>query len=324
LQQAQGFKTEETTMSRKKIALIGGGQIGGILALLAAQKELGDIVVLDIPQMEGQVKGKTLDQMALRPHDGYDADLTGTSDYEDIRDADLIMITAGLARKPGMTREDLLGTNLKIMKDVAENVKRVAPNAFVILTTNPLDAMVYAFHKYSGMPKNQIIGMAGALDSGRFRTFIAMETGLSVQDVSGMVMGGHGPEMLPLIRTANVGGVPLTALLPQERIDAIIKRTQEAGTEVVKLLGNGSAYFSPAASVIEMAEAFIKDKKRVIPSAALCEGEYGIDGLFVGVPAVIGAGGMERVIEFDLTPEEQALLDKTIETVKKTVAETGI
>jgi malate dehydrogenase len=234
------------------------------------------------------------------------------------------MITAGLARKPGMTREDLLGTNLKIMKDVAENVKRVAPNAFVILTTNPLDAMVYAFHKYSGMPKNQIIGMAGALDSGRFRAFIAMETGLSVQDVSGMVMGGHGPEMLPLIRTANVGGVPLTALLPQERIDAIIKRTQEAGTEVVKLLGNGSAYFSPAASVIEMAEAFIKDKKRVIPSAALCEGEYGIDGLFVGVPAVIGAGGMERVIEFDLTPEEQALLDKTIETVKKTVAETGI
>jgi malate dehydrogenase len=324
LQQAQGFKTEETTMSRKKIALIGGGQIGGILALLAAQKELGDIVVLDIPQMEGQVKGKTLDQMALRPHDGYDANLTGTSDYEDIRDADLIMITAGLARKPGMTREDLLGTNLKIMKDVAENVKRVAPNAFVIITTNPLDAMVYAFHKYSGMPKNQIIGMAGALDSGRFRTFIAMETGLSVQDVSGMVMGGHGPEMLPLIRTANVGGVPLTALLPQERIDAIIKRTQEAGTEVVKLLGNGSAYFSPAASVIEMAEAFIKDKKRVIPSAALCEGEYGIDGLFVGVPAVIGAGGMERVIEFDLTPEEQALLDKTIETVKKTVAETGI
>jgi malate dehydrogenase len=311
-------------MSRKKIALIGGGQIGGILALLAAQKELGDIVVLDIPQMEGQVKGKTLDQMALRPHDGYDANLTGTSDYEDIRDADLIMITAGLARKPGMTREDLLGTNLKIMKDVAENVKRVAPNAFVIITTNPLDAMVYAFHKYSGMPKNQIIGMAGALDSGRFRTFIAMETGLSVQDVSGMVMGGHGPEMLPLIRTANVGGVPLTALLPQERIDAIIKRTQEAGTEVVKLLGNGSAYFSPAASVIEMAEAFIKDKKRVIPSAALCEGEYGIDGLFVGVPAVIGAGGMERVIEFDLTPEEQALLDKTIETVKKTVAETGI
>jgi malate dehydrogenase len=311
-------------MSRKKIALIGGGQIGGILALLAAQKELGDIVVLDIPQMEGQVKGKTLDQMALRPHDGYDATLTGTSDYEDIADADLIMITAGLARKPGMTREDLLGTNLKIMKDVAENVKRVAPNAFVIITTNPLDAMVYAFYKYSGMPKNQIIGMAGALDSGRFRTFIAMETGLSVQDVSGMVMGGHGPEMLPLIRTANVGGVPLTALLPQERIDAIIKRTQEAGTEVVKLLGNGSAYFSPAASVIEMAEAFIKDKKRVIPSAALCEGEYGIDGLFVGVPAVIGAGGMERVIEFDLTPEEQALLDKTIETVKKTVAETGI
>jgi malate dehydrogenase len=311
-------------MSRKKIALIGGGQIGGILALLAAQKQLGDVVMLDIPQMEGQVKGKTLDMMALRPHDGYDVELSGTSDYEDIRDSDVIMITAGLARKPGMTREDLLGTNLKIMKDVAENVKRVAPKAFVILTTNPLDAMVYAFYKYSGMARNQVIGMAGALDSGRFRTFIAMETGLSVQDVSGMVMGGHGPEMLPLIRTANVGGVPLTALLSQERIDAVIKRTQEAGTEVVKLLGNGSAFFSPAASVIEMAEAFLRDQKRVIPSAALCEGEYGIDGLFVGVPCVIGAGGMERVVEFELTPEEQILLDKTVETVKKTVAETGI
>ncbi|MEJ1354289.1 MAG: malate dehydrogenase [Candidatus Sedimenticola sp. (ex Thyasira tokunagai)] len=311
-------------MARKKIALVGGGQIGGILTLLCAQKELGDVVVLDIEPMEGQVKGKTLDMMALRPHDGYDTNLTGTSDYEDIRDADVIMITAGLARKPGMTREDLLGTNLKIIKEVAENIKRFAPNAFVIMTTNPLDAMVYAFHKYSGMPKNQVIGMAGALDSGRFRTFIAMETGLSVQDVSGMVMGGHGPEMLPLIRTANVGGVPLTSLLSQERIDAIIKRTQEAGTEVVKLLGNGSAFFSPAGSVIEMAEAFIKDKKRLIPSAALCEGEYGIDGLFVGVPCVIGAGGVERVVEFDLTPEEQILLDKTIETVKKTVAETGI
>ncbi|MES9903597.1 MAG: malate dehydrogenase [Sedimenticola sp.] len=311
-------------MTRKKIALIGGGQIGGILALLCAQKELGDVVVLDIEPMEGQVKGKSLDMMALRPHDGYDINLSGTSNYEDIRDADLILITAGLARKPGMTREDLLGTNLKIIKEVAENIRKVAPGAFVIMTTNPLDAMVYAFHKYSGMPKNQVIGMAGALDSGRFRTFIAMETGLSVQDVSGMVMGGHGPEMLPLIRTANVGGVPLTSLLSQERIDAIIKRTQEAGTEVVKLLGNGSAFFSPAGSVIEMAEAFIKDKKRVIPSAALCEGEYGIDGLFVGVPCVIGAGGVERVVEFDLTPEEQILLDKTIETVKKTVAETGI
>ncbi len=235
--------------------MVGGGQIGGILALLCAQKELGDVVVLDIEPMQGQVKGKTLDMMALRPHDGYDTTLTGTSDYEDIRGADVILITAGLARKPGMTREDLLGTNLKIIKDVAENIKRVAPNAFVIMTTNPLDAMVYAFHKFSGMPKNQLVGMAGALDSGRFRTFIAMETGLSVQDVSGMVMGGHGPEMLPLIRTANIGGVPLTSILPKERIDAIIKRTQEAGTEVVKLLGNGSAYFSPAASTIEMAEA---------------------------------------------------------------------
>ncbi|MCP3661626.1 MAG: malate dehydrogenase [Gammaproteobacteria bacterium] len=311
-------------MSRKKIALVGGGQIGGILALIAAQKELGDIVTVDLPHLEDPMKGKALDLMALRPHDGYDVNLSGSGDYAAIAGADLVIVTAGLARKPGMTRDDLLEINLKIINDVAKQIRQHAPDAFVILTTNPLDAIVYAFHKYSGFPKQQVVGMAGSLDSGRFRTFIAMETGLSVEDVSGMVMGGHGPAMIPLIRTANVGGVPLIDLLTTEQIDAIVERTQQAGTEIVKLLGNGSAFYSPAAAVIEMAEAYIKDKKRVIPSAALCEGEYGVDGYFVGVPCVIGSGGVEKIIEFDLTPEEQSQLEKTLEAVKKTVEETGI
>lgn len=311
-------------MPRKKIALVGGGQIGGILALIATQKELGDIVVVDLPQLENPIKGKALDLMALRPHGGYNVEVSGSGDYAAIEGADLVIITAGVPRKPGMTRDDLLEINLKIIKSVAQQIKQHAPDAFVILTTNPLDAIVYAFHKYSGFPKQQVVGMAGSLDSGRFRTFIAMETGLSVEDVSGMVMGGHGPSMIPLVRTANVGGVPLIDLLTLEQIDAVIKRTQEAGSEIVKLLGNGSAFYSPAAAVISMAESFIKDKKRVIPCAALCEGEFGIDGYFVGVPCVIGSGGIEKIIEFDLTPEEQSQLDKTLAAVQATVKETGI
>jgi malate dehydrogenase len=240
----------EFIMARKKIALIGGGQIGGILALIGTQKELGDIVVFDIPQVEGMVKGKALDIMELRPHDGYDANITGTSDYKDIEGSDVVVITAGVPRKPGMTRDDLLSVNLKIITDVANNVKKYAPNAFVIVVSNPLDAIVYAFHKISGLPKNRVVGMAGALDSGRFRAFIAMETGLSVQDVSCVVLGGHGPTMVPLSRLATVGGVPIDKLLSKEKIEAIEKRTREAGTEIVKLLGNGSAFFSPAASIM--------------------------------------------------------------------------
>ena len=311
-------------MSRKKIALIGGGQIGGILALIGTQKELGDIVILDIPKVEGMVKGKALDIMELRPHDGYDVNVTGTSDYTDIKGADVVVITAGVPRKPGMTREDLLDVNLKIITEVANNVKQYAPDAFVIVVTNPLDAIVYAFYKISGFPKNRVVGMAGALDTGRFRSFIAMETGLSVQDVSCVVLGGHGPTMVPLPRLATVGGVPIDRLLSQEQIDAIVKRTREAGTEIVKLLSNGSAYFSPAASIMEMVEAYLKDKKRVIPSAALCEGEYGIDGYFIGVPCVIGSGGIEKILEIELTDEEKAMLENTLNTVKKTVAETGL
>ena len=311
-------------MSRKKIALIGGGQVGGILALLAAEKELGDITLFDIPDVEGMVKGKALDIMAARPHDGYDVNLTGSSDYSEIEGAHVVVITAGVPRKPGMTREDLLDVNMKIMTDVAGNVKQYAPGSFVIVVSNPLDAMVYTFYRLSGFPKNRVVGMAGSLDNGRFRTFIAMETGLSVQDVSCIVMGGHGPTMVPLPRLASVGGVPLTNLLAQDKIDAIVKRVQEAGTEMVKLYGTGSAYFSPAAAIVEMVEAFLKDKKRVIPSAAFCEGEYGIDGYFIGVPCVIGAGGMEKILEIDLSDDEKKLLDNTLEAVKKTVAETGL
>jgi malate dehydrogenase len=304
--------------------LIGGGQIGGILALIGTQKELGDIVILDIPQVEGMVKGKALDIMELRPHDGYDANITGTSDYKDIADSDVVVITAGVPRKPGMTRDDLLSVNLKIITDVANNVKKYAPDAFVIVVSNPLDAIVYAFHKISGFPKNRVVGMAGALDSGRFRAFIAMETGLSAQDVSCVVLGGHGPTMVPLSRLATVGGVPIDRLLSKEKIEAIEKRTREAGTEIVKLLGNGSAFFSPAASIMEMVEAYLKDKKRVIPSAALCEGEYDIDGYFIGVPTVIGANGIEKILVIELTDDEKTALKKTADHVKTVVAETGL
>ena len=311
-------------MSRKRITMIGGGQIGGNLALLAAQKELGDVVIFDIPQAEGMAKGKALDIMQLRPHDGYDSNLTGTSDWNDVKDTDVFIITAGIPRKPGMDREDLLEINLGIMKDVATHIREQAPNSFVIVISNPLDAMVYAFHKVSGFPKNQVVGMAGALDSGRFRTFIAMETGYSVQDVTCMVLGGHGDSMVPITRLATIGGVPITDLVSEERLAEIEHRTRFAGGEIVKLFGNGSAYYAPAQCAIEMAESYIKDKKRVIPCASLCEGEFGVDGYFIGVPSVIGAGGVEKVLEFKLTDDEQAQLNNTLEVVKKTVAETGL
>ena len=311
-------------MKRKKISLIGGGQIGGNLALIAAQKELGDIVIFDIPQSEGMVKGKALDIMQLRPHDGYDSNIIGTSNYSDIEGSDVIIITAGIPRKPGMDREDLMSINLGIMKDVAENVKKYAPNAFVIVISNPLDAMVYAFYKVSGFNKNKVIGMAGALDSGRFRAFIAMETGYSVQDVTCMVLGGHGDSMVPISRLATIGGVPVSDLISEERLKEIEERTKFAGGELVKLFGNGSAFYAPAQCAIEMAESYLKDKKRVIPSAALCEGEFDINGYFIGVPTVIGSNGIEKILEFDLTEEEKNALDNTLDAVKKTVSETKL
>ena len=311
-------------MGRTKITLVGGGQIGGNLALLAAQKELGDVVIFDIPQAEGMVKGKALDLMQLRPHDGHDANIMGTSDWNDVKDSDVFIITAGIPRKPGMDREDLLEINLGIMKDVANNIKEQSPNAFVIVISNPLDAMVYAFHKVSEFPKNQVVGMAGALDSARFRAFIAMETGYSVQDVTCMVLGGHGDTMVPISRLATVGGVPVTDLINADRLKEIENRTRVAGGEIVKLFGNGSAFYAPAQSAIEMAESYIRDKKRVIPCASLCEGEFGIDGYFIGVPTVIGSNGVEKILEFSLNDDEKTELNKTLEAVKKTVAETEL
>jgi len=311
-------------MSRAKISLIGGGQIGGNLALLAAQKELGDIKIFDIPNAEGMVKGKALDLMQLRPHDGFDADITGTSKWNDLKDSDVFIVTAGIPRKPGMNREDLLDINLGIMKDVASNIKEVAPNSFVIIVSNPLDAMVYAFYKASGFKKNMVVGMAGALDSARFRTFIAMEVGCSVQDVTCMVLGGHGDTMVPITRLGTIGGVPIESLVSPDKLEKIVDRTRFAGGEIVKLFGNGSAFYAPAQSAIEMAESFLRDKKRVIPCASLCEGEFGIDGYFIGVPSLIGKNGVEKILEFDLNDSEKSALNGTLDAVKKTVKETGL
>lgn len=309
---------------RKKIALIGGGQIGQILAMLAAQKELGDVVILDIPELENPAKGKALDLMEMAPHGNYDAAISGTSDYKDIAGADVVIVTAGKPRQAGMTREDLLSVNLQIISKVAAGVKQYAPKAFCIIVTNPLDAMVYSFHKMSGFPKNQVVGMAGTLDTARWRAFIAMELGVSVTDIAGTVLGGHGPDMVPLPRLTTVGGVPLAEIASKEQIDRLVTRTREAGTEIVKLFGKGSAFFSPAWSAITMAESYLKDKKRVLPCAALCEGEYGVKGLFIGVPCVIGAKGLEKIYEIKLTPEEKAMLDKTVGVVQKTVEECKI
>ena len=311
-------------MSRAKISLIGGGQIGGNLALLAAQKELGNIKIFDIPNAEGMVKGKALDIMQLRPHDGFDANISGTSDWNDLKDSDVFIVTAGIPRKPGMNREDLLDINLGIMKDVALNIKKVAPNSFVIIVSNPLDAMVYAFYKTSGFKKNMVVGMAGALDSARFRTFIAMEVGCSVQDVTCMVLGGHGDTMVPITRLGTIGGVPIESLVPPETLEKIVNRTRFAGGEIVKLFGNGSAFYAPAQSAIEMAESFLRDKKRVIPCASLCEGEFGIDGYFIGVPSLIGKGGVEKILEFDLSDSEKSALKNTLDAVKQTVKETKL
>lgn len=311
-------------MARAKISLIGGGQIGGNLALLAAQKELGDIVIFDIPKAEGMVKGKALDLMQLKPHDGYDANISGTSDWKDLTDSDVFIITAGLPRKPGMDREDLLEINLGIMTDVAENIKEYSPNAFVIVVSNPLDAMVYAFYKVSQLKKNMVVGMAGALDSARFRAFIAMEVGCSVQDVTCMVLGGHGDTMVPITRVGTVGGVPIESLINPDRLEEIVNRTRFAGGEIVKLFGNGSAFYAPAQSAIEMAESYLRDKKRIIPCASLCEGEFGINGYFIGVPSMIGKNGVEKILEFELRDNEKSALDNTLEAVKKTVLETKL
>jgi len=302
---------------RNKIALIGGGNIGGVLAEQIAYRELGDVVIFDV--VEGMPQGKALDMAEGAPIMGADARISGTNQYEGIAGANLVIITAGLPRKPGMSRDDLLATNLEIMKKVAAGVRDNAPDAHVIVVSNPLDAMVYTFKEISGFPKNRVVGMAGVLDSTRFRSFVAWELGVSVQDVTALVLGGHGDTMVPLVRYCTVAGVPVTRMLSAEKIDAIVERTKGAGGEVVALLKTGSAFVSPAIAAIEMAESILKDKKRVLACACLCEGEYGVDGLYVGVPCVLGAGGVERIIEVELSAEEQKMFDASVEHVRTLV-----
>ncbi|MGE4606357.1 MAG: malate dehydrogenase [Myxococcota bacterium] len=307
---------------RNKIALIGSGNIGGELAEQIANRELGDVIIFDV--VEGLPQGKALDMAEGAPVIGADANITGTNSYEDIAGADIVIITAGLARKPGMSRDDLLATNLKIMKQVAEGVRDHAPDAYVIVVSNPLDAMVYTFKEISGFPKNRVVGMAGVLDSTRFRSFVAWELDVSVEDVTALVLGGHGDTMVPLVRYCTVAGIPLDKMLPAEKIDEIVARTKGAGGEVVALLKTGSAFVSPAVSAISMAESILKDKKRVLACACLCEGEYGVDGLYVGVPCVLGAGGVERIIEVELDTEEQKMFDASVEHVKTLVEQIAL
>ena len=307
-------------MARKKIALIGAGMIGGTLAHLAAMRELGDIVLFDIA--EGIPEGKALDIAQAAPIDDFDARLKGTSDYADIEGADVCIVTAGVARKPGMSRDDLLGINLKVMKSVGEGIKRHAPDSFVICITNPLDAMVWALREFSGLPAERVVGMAGVLDSARFRHFLADEFKVSVEDVTAFVLGGHGDTMVPVVGYSTVAGIPIPDLIKmgwttKERIDAIVKRTRGGGGEIVALLKSGSAYYAPATSAIAMAESYLKDKKRVLPCAAQLSGQYGVDNLYVGVPVVIGAGGVERIVEIALDPEAKKNFEVSVDAVKE-------
>ncbi|MFL6794012.1 MAG: malate dehydrogenase [Sphingomicrobium sp.] len=307
-------------MARKKIALIGAGNIGGTLAHLAAKKELGDIVLFDIA--EGIPQGKALDLSQCGPIEGFDACITGTNDYAGIEGADVCIVTAGVPRKPGMSRDDLLGINLKVMKAVGEGIRQHAPNAFVICITNPLDAMVWALREFSGLPHNMVVGMAGVLDSARFRHFLAEEFGVSVEDVTAFVLGGHGDTMVPIVGYSTVAGIPIPDLIKmgwstQERIDAIVKRTRGGGGEIVALLKTGSAFYAPATSAIAMAESFLKDKKRVLPCAAHLTGQYGVDNLYVGVPCVLGAGGVEKIVEIELDDAARENFDVSVDAVKE-------
>lgn len=303
-------------IQRYKITVVGAGFTGATTALMLAQKELGDVVLLDIPQLENPTKGKALDMLEAGPVQKFDVSVTGTSNYEDASGSDVVIITAGVARKPGMSRDDLVNTNAGIVKSVCEQIKEVAPEAIVIVLSNPVDAMTYVAYNTLGFPKNRVIGQSGVLDTARYCTFIAQELGVSVEDVRGFVLGGHGDDMVPLVRYSSVGGIPIETLIPKGRIEEIVQRTRVGGGEIVGLLGNGSAYYAPAASLVQMTEAILKDKKRVIPVIALLEGEYGYDHLFMGVPALLGAGGIERVFELELTDEEKAALDKSASSVR--------
>jgi malate dehydrogenase len=306
-------------MRRAKISIIGAGNVGATTAHWCAAAELGDVVLVDIPQTEGMPAGKALDLMQSSPIMGFDATIRGTTSYDESKDSDVVVITAGIARKPGMSRDDLLSTNAKIVGSVAEQIKKTSPNAVVIVVSNPLDAMVQQAWKITGFPTKRIVGQAGVLDTARYRTFLAMELGVSVEDISALLMGGHGDTMVPLASCTSVGGIPVTQLIERKRLDEIITRTRNGGAEIVGLLKTGSAYYAPAAATAQMVEAIVRDKKRLIPCAAYCDKEYGVGGYFVGVPVVLGASGVERVIELKLNEQERAEFQKSVDAVKELV-----
>ena len=307
-------------IKRKKVSVIGCGFTGATTALFIAQKELGDVVLVDIPQMENPTKGKALDMLEASPVQGFDANIIGTSNYEDTEDSDIVIITAGIARKPGMSRDDLVQTNQKIMKTVTKEIVKYSPNSTIIVLTNPVDAMTYTVYQESGFPKNRVIGQSGVLDTARFRTFIAQELKLSVKDITGFVLGGHGDDMVPLVRYSYAGGIPLETLIPEERLKEIVERTRKGGGEIVNLLGNGSAYYAPAAALTEMTEAILKDQRRVLPAIAYLEGEYGYSGIYFGVPTIIGGNGIEKVIQLELTDAEKTALNRSADAVRNVMS----
>lgn len=304
------------SLKRKKIAVIGSGYTGATAAFLIAQKELADVVIVDLPKVENPTKGKALDMYEASPVQNFDARVTGTSDYARIEGSDVILVTAGVARKPGMSRDDLVQINQGVMKSVAKEIVKHAPNAVIIVLTNPVDAMTYTIFKETGFPKNRVIGQSGVLDTARFRAFVAEELNVSVKDVSGFVLGGHGDTMVPLTRYSFAGGIPLETLISKERLTEIVNRTRTGGAEIVNLLGDGSAYYAPAAAMVEMAEAIIKDQRRILPSIAYLEGEYGYEDLYLGVPTLLGSNGIEKIYELELTEEEKTALDYSAEAVR--------
>ena len=304
------------SLKRKKISVIGSGYTGATAAFLVAQKELGDVVLVDIPVAENPTKGKALDMWEAAPVQGYDSYVKGTSDYAQTADSDVVLITAGVARKPGMSRDDLVQINQQVMVSVSEQIAKYSPNATIIVLTNPVDAMTYTVYKTTGFPKNRVIGQSGVLDTARFRAFVAEELNISVKDITGFVLGGHGDTMVPLTRYSFAGGIPLETLIPADRLEEIVNRTRNGGAEIVNLLGNGSAYYAPAAAMVEMAEAILKDQKRILPSIAYLEGEYGYNDLYLGVPTLLGANGIEKIFELELTEKEKEALDVSAEAVR--------
>nr|WP_289036834.1 malate dehydrogenase [uncultured Allobacillus sp.] len=305
------------TIKRRKVSVIGAGFTGATAALMIAQKELADVVLVDIPDMEDPTKGKALDMLEASPVQRFDAKIVGTSDYADTQGSDVVIITAGIARKPGMSRDDLVATNSKIMKSVTQEIMKYSKEPIILVLTNPVDAMTYTVYQTAGLPKNRVIGQSGVLDTARFRTFIAEELDVSVKDVSGFVLGGHGDDMVPMLRYSHAGGIPLEKLISKQRLDEIVERTRKGGGEIVGLLGNGSAYYAPAAALTEMTEAILKDQRRILPAIAYLEGEYGYQDMYLGVPTILGGNGLEKIIELDLTDEEKTQLDQSAQSVQQ-------